>query len=383
MSNAMSIILLNTIPTALNNEFGQMGGVCVFLQTERDLKTARDAIGNWNLNEDLSTFVEIKTFSSSGWYFLHLTASKLLIDITPNFNTLDISAKLGFWLEREVVLSMVRSPLTYFFPSSNEFFASVRMRRNAADAARTTQITFDTEAALRPLDYWTYVNDKGFTLNKGKSLVDALTKTITPEEGSTLYSFSCSRACEYVVLLGLTQELEETNPELLSNIENKWRTKPLLGSDFDDAFIREQGNFQTPFPMRFYVPGDRVWFRNPDQYSTNVTGFEGSWVVYLGFGRFSNYWDFTEPTSIEQKCLEMFHWRHGVVRLDNGEYWMDEPLVAEYVKKSLANPQARDAIISRMMKLQDKSGIYKDGGFISPTRDEVRWVCKPSSQISI
>ena len=379
----MSTILQNTTPTALNIELGQMGGVCVFLKTERDLKKARDDISNWNLNEDLNTFVEIKTFSSSGWYLLHLAASKLLIDITPNFNTLDISAKLGFWLEREVVLAMVRSPLTYFFPSCDEFFASIRMRSNAADAARTTQITFDTEAALRPLDYWTYVNGKGFTLNKGKSLVDALTKTITPEEDSTLYSFSCSRACEYVVLLGLTQELEETNPELLSNIENKWRIKPLLGSDFDDAFIREQGNFQTPFPMRFYVPGDRVWFRNPDEYSTNVTGFEGSWVVYLGFGRFSNYWEFTEPTSIEQKCLEMFHWRHGVVRLDNGEYWMDEPLVAEYVKKSLANPQARDAIISRMMKLHDKSGIYKDGGFISPTRDEVRWVCKPSLQITV
>lgn len=379
----MATILLNTIPTALQSQHGLLGGVCIFLQTERDLNNARDDISNWNLKIDLSSFVVMKTFSSNGWYLLHLTASNPLIDITPNFNTLDISAKLGFWLKREIVLSMVRSPLTYFFPSCNEFFASVRMRRNAADAARTTKITFDTEAALRPLDYWTYVNDKGFTLNPGKNLVDALTKTITPEGGSALYSFSCSRACEYVVLLGLTQELEETNSELLSHIENRWRTNPLLRSDFDDAFIREQGDFKTPLPMRFYVPGDRVWFRNPDEYSTNVTGFEGSWVIYLGFGRFSNYWDFTKPTSIEQKCLEMFHWRHGVVRLDNGEYWMDEPLVAEYVKESSSNPQAREAIISRMMKMQDKTGVYADGGFISPTRDQVRWVCKSTSQILV
>lgn len=379
----MAIISENTLPNALKNDFGQIGGVCVFLKTERDLKIARDVISSWNLKEGLSLFVEIKSFTSGAWYLLHTKASNQLIEITPDFNTLDISSKLGFWLEREVVLSMVRSPLTYFFPSCDEFFASVRMRCNAAEAARTTQITFDTEAALRPLNYWTYVNDKGFTLNAGKSLVDALTKTIQPEEGNTLYSFSCSRACEYVVLLGLTQELENTNPELLARIEARWRTSPLLSSDFDVAFIREQGNFKTPFPIRFYVPGDRIWFRNPDEYSTNVTGFEGSWVIYLGFGRFSNYWEFTEPTSIEQKCLEVFHWRNGVVKLDNGEYWMDEPLVAEYVKKSLANPQERNAIISRMMKLHDESGIYRDGGFISPTRDEVRWVCKPTSQISI
>jgi hypothetical protein len=378
----MTIISENTLPIVLN-EFSQMGGVCIFLQTERDIKTARDAISSWNLKKGCSFFVDIRSFKSGAWYLLHLTASNLLVQVTPNFNTLDISAKLGFWLEREIVLSMVRSPLTYFFPTSDEFFASVRMRRNAADVARITQITFDSEAALRPLDYWTYVDNKGFILNKDKNLIDALSKTIHPDEGNVLYSFSCSRACEYVVLLALTQELEETNPELLSNIETRWRKNPLLSSDFDNAFIREQGSFKTPFPIRFYVPGDRVWFRNPDEYSTNVTGFEGSWVIYLGFGRFSNYWDFTEPTSIEQKCLEMFHWRNGVVRLDSGEYWMDEPLVVEYVKKSLADPQERNAIVSQMMKLHDESGVYKDGGFISPARDEVRWICKPTSQITV
>jgi hypothetical protein len=379
----MAIISENIIPTALKNEFSQIGGVCIFVKRKPDLKIARDAISNWNLKKGCNFFVESREFSSGTWYLLHLTASNLLIEITPSFNTLDISAKLGFWLEREIILSMVRSPLTYFFPNHNEFFASVRMRRNAADAARITQITFDSEAALRPLDYWTYVNNKGFILNKNKNLIDALSKTIHPEEGSTLYSFSCSRACEYVVLLALTQELEVSNPELLSDIEARWRTTPLLSSDFDNAFIREQGSFETPFPIRFYVPGDRVWFRNPDEYSTNVTGFEGSWVIYLGFGRFSNYWDFSEPTSIEQKCIEIYHWRDGVVRLSSGEYWMDEPLVAEYVKKSLANPQARDAIISQMMKLHDQSGIYKDGGFISPVRDEIRWICKLTSQISL
>lgn len=379
----MTIISANTTPTALKNEFGKIGGVCIFFRMERDLTTARDALDNWHLKDDLNSFVEIKSITRGGWYLLHLTASQLLIDITPNFNTLDISVKLGFWLEREVVLAMVRSPITYFFPSYDEFFASVRIRRNAADAARISQITFDTEAALRPLDYWTYVDDKGFTLNENKFLVEALTKTIHPEEGNMMYSFSCSRACEYVVLLGLIQELAETNTELLVRIEKRWRSRPLLSTAFDDAFIKEHGDFKNPLPIRFYVPGDRIWFRNPDKYSTNVTGFEGSWVVYLGFGRFSNYWDFTQPTSIEQKCLEMFHWRHGVVKLGNGEFWMDEPLVAEYVKKSLANPQARDDIVARMMKLHDESGVYKDGGFISPSRDEIRWVCKSTTQISV
>ena len=44
------------------------------------------------------------------------------------------------------------------------------------------------------------------------------------------------------------------------------------------------GSAESPLPAKFYIPGDRVWFRNPDPLSADVTGYEGSFVFYLGNG---------------------------------------------------------------------------------------------------
>ena len=79
--------------------------------------------------------------------------------------------------------------------------------------------------------------------------------------------------------------------------------------DFLNTFLLEIGSSATPFPMRCYVPGDRVWFKNPDDYSSNVKGYEGSWVIYMGGGLFTNLWNKSKPYTLETKCLEIYHWR--------------------------------------------------------------------------
>jgi hypothetical protein len=43
------------------------------------------------------------------------------------------------------------------------------------------------------------------------------------------------------------------------------------------TLLREHGTVESPLPARWFVPGDRVWFRNPDERSADAEGFEGSW----------------------------------------------------------------------------------------------------------
>lgn len=365
------------------SKIDNLGGICINLNSAYDLAISKNIIDDWYLSEELlKQYVDIKSLIIGDVHIIHFSPTTLLCEITPECNTLNIEKNISCTLEEEIVLSMIRSPVNYSFPSHNEFFASIRIRRNAAQAARKTQLTFETEAALRPKEFWTYVEDNGFILNTNKNIIEALTKTIHPT-GDQLFSFACSRACEHVMLLALTQELERTNPELLRNIETLWQKKALLNTDFDNAFMQEHGSFNKPLPICFFVPGDRVWFCNPHEYSTNVTGFEGSWVIYLGGGSFSNFWNFNDPTSYEQKCLEMFHWRHGVEINQEGEYWMNEPYVAEQVKKSSQDQEARQKIITQMMKQYDEQSYYKNGGFVPPTRESIRLVCQQTSNILI
>ena len=110
-------------------------------------------------------------------------------------------------LEREILLAMLLSP-SLKFPSHQELASAVRIRKNIVLAARKTTLDFHTtrgRASGRILDL-----SQGSRLYDlpGKSLITALQKATQPAESGQLYSFSCYRATEYVILLGIAQELE-------------------------------------------------------------------------------------------------------------------------------------------------------------------------------
>jgi hypothetical protein len=134
-------------------------------------------------------------------------------------------------------------------------------------------------------------------------------------------------------------------------------------------------------PPKYHVPGDRLWFRNPDERSSDVTGYEGSWVMYLGNGLFSNFWKCGKPYTLPGKCIEIYHWRSGVYRDANGELQMDEAVVEEHVNATLRDPSEVERILARMMRLRDPKGVYADGGCIDTSREYPRWVCPGSSDI--
>jgi hypothetical protein len=301
----------------------------------------------------------------------------LQLSETLNLNTLASRSDL----EKEILLAMLSGPVTFEYPSYTEFAAAVRIRQNIVEAARRTALSFHTHKIERPTDYWTYSRESGFTVLRGKSLIEALRKATQPEVSGHLYAFSCYRASEYVVLLGIAQELANSNPDLLHRLQRQWESEALVSEQFQGIFLREYGSMSKPLPEKYYVPGDRLWFRNPHEPSSDVAGYEGSWVFYLGNGLFNNFWKCDKPYSMVEKCVEIYHWRSGMYKDAEGKLQMDESIVEERSRATLSDPIELERVLDCIMRLRDKFGTYANGGCVDTTREYPRWVCPGTSDI--
>lgn len=309
----------------------------------------------------------------------------------PGLDTMGLTRRLGLRtveqdadLQREILVAMLMGPNGFDFPSVEELESAIHIRRNIVLAARRTTLAFETEAAERPEDCWTYDEDKGFTLLPGVPLIDALIKTTQPEVSGRLYSFSCYRATEYVTLLGIAQELARSNTELFERLQSVWRQRAIMSEEFHTVFLREQGSMEQPVPPLYYVPGDRVWFRNPDEASADATGFEGSWVMYLGGGLFTNFWKQHQPYTLTRKCVEIYHWRHGLYRDEKGESQIDEAHIEPMIAATLADPAELARVMARMTRWREPRGVYTEaGGCMDTTREFARWVRPPTSDMPI
>ncbi|MCX7250883.1 MAG: hypothetical protein NTX37_05190 [Burkholderiales bacterium] len=64
---------------------------------------------------------------------------------------------------------------------------------------------------------------------------------------------------------------------------------------------------------RNFVPGDWAYLLNTDPVSSRKTGYEGSNAIYLGRGRFADFYDdHKHGYSYREKLDEVYQWRHGV-----------------------------------------------------------------------
>ncbi len=272
-------------------------------------------------------------------------------------------------LEREIWLAMLVSPVFIDYPSFAELESAIRIRMNIVHAARKTFVRFDTMQVDRPTDYWTWDDDCGFLLQPGKSLTRALQVATQPGDSDRIYAFSCKRASEYVMLLGLVQEAETAHPDLYRRLVKQSQTRALRGDDFDHAYLQKVNKNKEPL-KRFFIPGDRVWFRNPDKFSSDITGFEGCFTIYLGNGRFPNFWKKGRTETLISKCLIHYYWRDAVYQNAEGDWQVDEPLADRLAEAALKDPEQVDQIVDELMQWVPSWA----GGCTEPSRECARFI---------
>ncbi len=324
------------------------------------------------------------------WLRINLKPERMAL-WAPGYNTMDLSCHVGLHtlhdagdLHREILLTLLMNPEGLEFPSLEELESAIRIRANIVQAARRTTLAFDTAAAERPEDCWDYQEDRGFILRPGVNLIDALIKTTQPDAAGRLYAFSCYRATEYVTLLGIAQELARSNPLLLTQLQDFWQHRAIKSGEFHEVFLREQGALDDPLPPLYYIPGDRVWFRNPDGASAEACGFEGSWVMYLGGGEFTNFWKYQQPYTLTEKCVEIYHWRHGLYRDAQGEARMDEERIKPLIAQTLADPQELARVMACMTRWREPRGVYTEaGGCMDTSREFARWVRPATADLAL
>lgn len=350
-------------------------------------RQVRDFIDDQYLTSNTRTSCE----NVGGRAFLRLRLDDdLARDLAPDSDTLGISAKMhldpgnsGRDLKKEILLSLLVSPIATPFPSLEELESAIALRSCIVDAARRTSVAFDTEEAERPAEYFEYHEGNGFCLRPGKSLIEALLKATQPDVSGTRYSFSCYRATEYILLLAIATGLRQRNPYLLENLESLWQRRAIMSNEFHSVFLREFGSLDRPLPLRYFVPGDRLWFRNPDERSADATGYEGSWVFYLGKGLFCNFWKMDQPYTLAQKCLEIYHWRDGAYLDDSGTMRINEDEVDLRVATTLQDNEETTRILQLMTRPRDPRGVYQKGGCMDVSREFPRWVCKETTDIQL
>jgi hypothetical protein len=366
----------------------RLGGIHILCASRQAVDTAHEEFMGSLQELGLAQYLEISEAGDGQLSCRFQLREDFANEYMPDFDTTQLCQKLDLDsenklddLQREVLLTMLRCPIGFEFPSHAELASAVRVRMNIVKAGRRTALSFKTNAAERPADCWTYTKGRSFTVLPGNSLITSLQKATQPDLSGTLYSFSCYRATEYVILLGLAEELARCNPALSRQLQQQWENRAIMSGEFHEVFLHEYGSMTEPLPVEYYVPGDRLWFRNPDDHSSDVTGYEGSWVVYLGGGLFTNFWKRDEPYTLTSKCLEIFHWRHATCQSATGDLQIDESIVEARVQQSMQDPAEVERIMQIMLRLRDPQGVYADGGCIDTSREYPRCICPGTADL--
>jgi len=270
-------------------------------------------------------------------------------------------------LRFEILLQLLCGPVNFTVASVGELEAQIRMRINIVEAARETELTFSTEAASRPAGLWVE-HEEFFAIAPQADLVEALVAATQPAGNAPRYAFSCYRASEYAVLTGMAVEIRQSNPALYDALQVRSRQAMIKSRAFHETFLLEYGT-EVTLPQDYYIPGDRVWFRNPEPRSGDIEGYEGSWTIYIGGAHFANFWKRHLPYTLTTKSVEIYHWRHAVYVRPDGRLDVEEARVDELCAQTLKQPQRVREILQQMLRPRDLGETYADGGCLDRTRE--------------
>jgi hypothetical protein len=113
-------------------------------------------------------------------------------------------------------------------------------------------------------------------------------------------------------------------------------------SDFDSAEQLREGKLLTLIDEVAgdnFVPGDWAYFLNTDTASYAQTGYEGSNAIYLGNGRFADFYnDSNHSYTLKEKIDEVYQWRNGVFNRVRDQKKI-QPLTENDYQKLLNTPK--------------------------------------------
>ncbi len=144
------------------------------------------------------------------------------------------------------------------------------------------------------------------------------------------YSFGCYTAAKIVVTQAVLDYYSRVHPDagrlalvkarLLADQDPLVDIEPpamwSFESDFDPRELPRVGKLlqlQHDVPAGNFIPGDWTYLVNPDPASSQRAGYEGSNALYLGQGRFDDFYnDNDHAYSYRQKIDEVYQWQFGV-----------------------------------------------------------------------
>ena len=295
------------------------------------------------------------------------------LDIIKNINNIDFKYDNNNLHTIEILLSLFGSPVHFIYDSLNDLLSEISIRKNICYYASKTYVSINTSDNIkRPEKYFKNTESDVILLND-KSLIDGIIYSLLPSISGNIYDFSCYRVCEYILLLSILLELKKQNKDyLIQNIESIWRKETIKSKKFHEIFLTEFGSNIFALPKLFYIPGDKIWFKNPDDKSSDIEGFEGKWTIYLGNGLFGDFWktcgNINNQFTFEDILIEIYNWRFCVKYDKNNELYIDEKEVNYRNKLCKEYKEEKNRIISLMNNYRNK--YFFIDGCIDKTREK-------------
>jgi hypothetical protein len=229
--------------------------------------------------------------------------------------------------QKEILLALLQSGRTTQFSGAacnqQAFVDQVGIRQNIAAWSESIEFKWPNGGSARwNKKFWDHGN-----LKSGHTLHDAINDVFLHPQR---YALGCYTATKLIVMQGVLDYYRRIKHDMATTnaIESRLMRDgdPLAYIEPGAAWYFEKESTQQDLdragklvsmargvaPDNF-VPGDWVYFLNTDPITYEKTGYEGSNAIYLGRGKFDDYYnDNNHNYTYKDKLLEVYQWRHRV-----------------------------------------------------------------------
>lgn len=177
-------------------------------------------------------------------------------------------------VDLEILEGMRDAGELFSFPSMDQLWFALRLRKNMTLSAKEMSEGESTfrgfSAATCNPEYWYLTPAGGFLQKPNVYPTSGISDIFT---NSSLYAFECATACVINMYHAMSKSMEQTtfNTAFQNIYLYSWNTDPEL-------------RLYT-FHANFYLPGDVVYFNNPD-YDRSNANYRGENAVAMGGGKF-------------------------------------------------------------------------------------------------